>query len=134
VEIVGGIGPERLPDLMDLYASAWWASSRRAEDVERMLSRSDVVVGVADGGRLVGFARVLTDFVYFGMVMDVVVAPDRRGSGLGRVLMDTVVNHPRLAGVRSLELVCQPELIPFYAACGFTDDVGRSTLMRRKHT
>jgi len=100
-------------------------------DVERMLADSDLVVGLLDEGRLVGFARVLTDFVYFGMVLDVIVAPNRRGIGLGRVLLDVVVGHPRLAGVRSLELVCQPEMVPFYRAWGFTDQVGRSLLMRR---
>ena len=131
MKIIDHVPPERLDDLMRLYASAWWASSRRAEDVERMLADSDLVVGLLDEGRLVGFVRVLTDFVYFGMVLDVIVAPDRRGTGLGRVLLDAVVGHPRLAGVRSLELVCQPEMVPFYRAWGFTDQVGRSLLMRR---
>ncbi|MFI5693207.1 hypothetical protein ACIA58_15275 [Kribbella sp. NPDC051586] len=36
-----------------------------------------------------------------------------------------------LAAVRSLELVCQPELIPFYRRWAFSDQVGASTLMRR---
>ena len=55
----------------------------------------------------------------------------RRGSGVGAVLMDAVVWHPRLSGVRSLELVCQPELMSFYRRWGFTEDVGGSRLMRR---
>ncbi|WP_329475594.1 GNAT family N-acetyltransferase [Kribbella sp. NBC_01484] len=54
-----------------------------------------------------------------------------RGAGLGAALMDAVVSHPRLADVRSIELVCQPELVPFYRRWGFTDEVGRSLLMRR---
>lgn len=131
VEIVDRIAADRLPQLMELYAAAWWAQARRPDDVANMLAASDLVVGVILDDRLVGFARVLTDFEYFAMILDVVVAPDRRGEGLGRVLMDAVVRHERLARVRSLELVCQPELIPFYAAWGFTDRVGRSLLMRR---
>ncbi|NEA33736.1 hypothetical protein G3I17_18985 [Streptomyces sp. SID13031] len=45
--------------------------------------------------------------------------------------MDAVVQHPRLAGVRSIELVCRPDLVAFYRRWGFTDKVGRSGLMRR---
>jgi hypothetical protein len=45
--------------------------------------------------------------------------------------MDTIVGHARLAGVQSLELVCQPALVPFYRRWGFTDRVGGSGLMRR---
>jgi GNAT superfamily N-acetyltransferase len=131
VEIVDRIAPHHLPQLMELYATAWWAQSRLPDDVARMLAESDVMVGLVRDGRLVGFARVLTDFEYFAMVLDVIVAPRSRGTGLGRVLMDAVVYHERLARVRSLELVCQPEMIPFYAAWRFTDKVGRSLLMRR---
>jgi predicted GNAT family N-acyltransferase len=133
VEIVDRIAPHHLLQLMELYATAWWAQSRQPDDVAQMLAESDVVVGLVRDGRLVGFARVLTDFEYFAMVLDVIVAPRLRGTGLGRVLMDAVVDHERLARVRSLELVCQPEMIPFYAAWGFTDKVGRSLLMRRAH-
>ncbi|HEX5117030.1 MAG TPA: GNAT family N-acetyltransferase [Pseudonocardiaceae bacterium] len=97
-----------------------------------MLAASDLTLAVVDreSGRLVGFARVLADDVYLAVVLDVIVAPAWRAAGLGAMLMDAVVGHPRLAGVRSIELVCQPELIPFYRRWGFTDQVGPSRLMR----
>ncbi len=46
------------------------------------------------------------------------------------MLIDAIVKHPRLADVRSVELVCQPDMVPFYR-WGFTDEVGGSRLMRR---
>jgi predicted GNAT family N-acyltransferase len=64
-------------------------------------------------------------------VLDVIVAPAWRAAGLGAMLMDAVVGHTGLAGVRSIELVCQPELMPFYRRWGFTDRVGPSRLLRR---
>jgi len=96
-----------------------------------MLAASDLVFALVDrsADRLAGFARVLTDGAYLALVLDVVVV-EWRGQGLGRTLMDAVVAHPRLAGVKSLELVCQPEMMPFYRRWGFTDDIGPSTLMR----
>ena len=36
-----------------------------------------------------------------------------------------------MTAVESVELVCQPELVELYRRSGFTDDVGRSLLMRR---
>ena len=130
---VTSLEPDQIDDLMGLYASAWWATGRRRADVEPMLESTDLVVGlVDDGGRLVAFARVLTDETYIALLLDVIVAENHRGESLGRALIDAALSQPRLDAVRSIELVCQPDLIGFYERWGFTTDVGLSTLMRRK--
>lgn len=132
-EVSYGAEGVRVPALTELFAGAWWASRRAEGDVRRMLAGSDVVVAVVEraSGRLVGFARVLTDGVYLAMVLDVVVAPEVRGRGVGAMVMEAVLGHPSVAGVASVELVCQPELVGFYRRWGFTERVGRSRLMRR---
>jgi GNAT superfamily N-acetyltransferase len=132
VELRERVEGERLPQLMELFAAGWWTADRVPEGVAAMLEGSDLVFALVHrpDDRLVGFARVLTDGVYLAVVLDVLVAPDARGTGVGAMLMDAVVRHPRLAAVRSVELVCQPELFPFYRRWGFTEQVGRSTLMR----
>jgi len=122
------VSPE---ELLVLFKSAWWTASRDLDGVTAMLERSDVVFALRVEGRLAGFARVLTDGVYLAMVLDVVVAPEHRGRGFGAALMDAIVNYPMVSGARSVELVCQPELMPFYRRWGFTGEVGRSRLMRR---
>jgi GNAT superfamily N-acetyltransferase len=133
VEVWGEVDAACLPELMALYASAWWAADRTPGDVARMLAGSDLVVALRhrESGRLVGFARVVTDGVYLAVVLDVIVSGDARGSGLGTMLMDAILGHSRLAGVRSIELVCQPELMGFYRRFGFSERVGRSRLLRR---
>jgi GNAT superfamily N-acetyltransferase len=133
VELRDRVEGERLPQLMELFAAGWWTAERLDDDVAAMLAASDLVfaLGHRPDDRLVGFARVLTDGVYLALVLDVLVAPAARGSGVGAMLIDAVVRHPRLATVHSVELVCQPELFPFYRRWGFTEQVGRSTLMRR---
>jgi predicted GNAT family N-acyltransferase len=109
-------------DLMELYRHEWWTNQRREEDVARMLQHTDLVVGVCTdpGGQLVGFARVLTDRVFKAVVFDVIVAHAQRRAGLGQRLIDYVLNHQMLAGVRHVELYCKPEMIPFYEKWGFT--------------
>lgn len=132
IEVRDRVGTDRLPELMGLFATEVDRRSHR-HDVERMLAASDLVFAavLAPADRLVGFARVLTDHAYVALVLDVVAAADVRGQGVGRVLLDAVVSHPELVEVRSIELVCQPELVPFYRRWGFTDQVGRSLLLRR---
>ena len=135
IEIVDSIDGERRDELVALFQSAWWTAARTPQAIARMLEGSDVVVGLVDSasGQLVGFSRAITDGAFLAVVLDVIVAPDLRGTGLGARLMDELLSRPELAEVDSIELVCQPELVDFYRRWGFTDSVGRSLLMRRSN-
>jgi predicted N-acetyltransferase YhbS len=121
---------QQLVELLDL---TWWASGRSLADVQRMLAHSDAVVGLVEvgGDRLVGFARAISDRTFRALVLDVVVSPEERGSGLGDRVMQELLARPALAGVESIELACQPELHGFYRRFGFSAQVGRSTRMKR---
>ena len=132
-EIRDRLDESQTAQLMDLYAGEWWTAGRSLPDVRAMLANSDLVFALVHRptDRLVGFARVLTDYIYTAVVLDVIVAEHLRGTGLGATLMDAIVEHPRLASVRTIELTCQPELVAFYERWGFTEKVGRSRLMRR---
>jgi ribosomal protein S18 acetylase RimI-like enzyme len=135
VKVIHAIDRARRGEILALFQSAWWTSTRSSEAVDRMIEGSDLAVGLVDStsDRLVGFARAITDGVFLAVVLDVIVAPDTRGAGHGARLMDELLARPELAGVESIELVCQPELIGFYSRWGFTDRVGRSLLMRRSN-
>jgi ribosomal protein S18 acetylase RimI-like enzyme len=97
-----------------------------------MLAGTDLVLALIDRGtdRLVGFTRALTDWRYRAYLYDVIVAPNCRGRGLGRLLVDAAL--ARLDGIESIELSCQPEMIGFYRRWGFSDELGGSLLMRRR--
>lgn len=135
IEVIHAMDAERRAEVVALFRSAWWTAARSPAAVDRMIDGSNVVVGLVDStsNRLVGFARAITDGVFLAVVLDVIVAPDVRGVGHGARLMDELTARPELAGVDSIELVCQPELIEFYRRWGFTDRVGRSLLMRRSN-
>lgn len=122
-----------VPELVKLFASAWWTSRRTEAETRAILAGSDVVVTIVERpvGRLVGFARALTDRAYLAVILDVMVAPEARGTGVGATLMDAVLRHPWVTNVKSVELVCQPDLVAFYRRWGFSDQVGQSRLMRR---
>jgi GNAT superfamily N-acetyltransferase len=80
---------------------------------------------------LVAFSRVITDYVYKALILDVIGAPEFRNRNLGRRLMDAVCEYPPLTAVRHFELFCLPELIPFYQKWGFTDEVNGLRLLRK---
>ena len=123
--------------LVALYDQEWWTRGRKPEDVERMLAHCDIVIAYREvkSRQLVGFARVLTDYVYKAFIFDVIVDHAYRGHGLGRVLMDEVIKHPDLETVRAMELYCLPEMIPFYRKWTFEPVTNEAPfcLMRRLH-
>jgi GNAT superfamily N-acetyltransferase len=130
VRIVHELTPAQVDDLVALYQTAWWSVGRVRGDVEVMLGGC-LPCGVVDGaGRLVGFARAISDGVYKALVCDVIVAEQRRGEGLGERIIDTLLGHPRVARCAHVELYCLPALIPFYERWGFTRDLGEVTFMR----
>jgi predicted GNAT family N-acyltransferase len=96
-------------DLMELYRHEWWTHQRREEDVVRMLQHTDLVVGVCSepGDELVAFARVLTDRTFKATIFDVIVDQAHRGTGLGRRVIQYVLDHPMLADVAPHRAVLQ---------------------------
>ena len=123
----------RTDQVLALYRGAWWARDRVRADVDAMLASTPIQVGLVDlrTDELVAFCRALTDRTFLALILDVIVAPARRGQGLGERLMDELLAIPEVRHAASIELVCQPELIPFYERWGFTANVARSTLMRK---
>jgi predicted GNAT family N-acyltransferase len=132
-EVQSGLSPSQVDDLLRLYANEWWTKGRTRPDVERMLEGTDLLFAVTEkrSESLVAFARVITDRTYVALVLDVIVAPAYRDRGLGRLLVERICSGPELRNVERIELTCQPEHVPFYRKWGFTENVGRSQLMRR---
>jgi GNAT superfamily N-acetyltransferase len=71
--------------------------------VDRSIDNS-LCFGVYDGDEQVGFARVVTDAATFAYLGDVFVLPPHRGRGLGKQLMEEVMAHPDVQGVRRFML------------------------------
>ncbi len=49
----------------DLHQNEFWSKKRTHQDVVKMLAASDIIIGLVDDcEQLIGFTRILTDFVY----------------------------------------------------------------------
>jgi N-acetylglutamate synthase-like GNAT family acetyltransferase len=112
-------GPDiDLDQLQALYHFAPWAAGRDKEEIQVMLKNTDYVFSAQDDGRLVGFARILTDRIYRATVWDVVVHPDYQRQGVGEALMKTILSHPVLSKVQKFWLNTRDKQ-PFYERFGF---------------
>jgi GNAT superfamily N-acetyltransferase len=130
--IVSELTEEQIFELTNLYKNEFWSQNRTQEDVTKMLAASDIVIGLVDEcDRLIGFIRVLTDFVYRAFIFDVIIKPTHRNQGLAKKLLDSIVYHPQLQSVEYLALYCLPEMVPFYERWGFTTEVGGLQIMLR---
>lgn len=112
---------QRVEDLMALYADPWWTRSRTVAQVETMLVHSTYLFGLVEDrdDRMVGFARVLSDGVFRGILFDVIIHPDCQGQGLGRQLMDGVLQAPCIRALETFELYCKPEHVELYGKFNF---------------
>lgn len=82
---------------------SYWALGRSRSVVEKSI-RNSLCFGVYDGSRQVGFARVVTDYATFAWLCDVFIDETCRGLGLGKRLVQTVMAHPELQGLRNFIL------------------------------
>jgi ribosomal protein S18 acetylase RimI-like enzyme len=107
--------------LLQLYACAPWAARRTADQIREMLLHTDLAVSVWDGERLVGFGRVLTDYVYRASIWDVIVHPQYQGRDIGTHIIERILHHPDLKQVE-LFWLCTRDKQAFYEKLGFSAD------------
>lgn len=107
------ISPEAVQKLLD---QTEWAKSRQLDDLQNMLDHS-VVVGAWSDETLVGFARAFTDGQYRAFIEDVVVDEAWRKQGIGRGLMQALVQAT--AHFEEVSLFCEDHLLDFYTSLGF---------------
>ena len=132
LSIVTSLDDKEIDQLLDLYGNEFWCNERERSDVVKMLNNTDILLVVKNGSNdLVGFARILTDYVYKATIFDLIVHPKWRGKKIGKLLMDAIINHQMLHNVEHFDLNCLPEMYPFYEHWGFTAEVGDLGFMRK---
>jgi len=82
----------------------YWAKGIPREVVARSIENS-LCLGVYGQGKQVGFARVISDYATYAYIGDVFVLESFRGRGLGKWLMECIMQHPCLQGLRRWSLV-----------------------------
>ena len=109
------LSPEQL---LKLFHQAPWAKGRTLEEASEMLRHTEIAVCAWDGDHLVGFGRVLTDFVYRAAIWDVIVDKGYQKQGIGTEIIQRILNHPRLKKVELFWLCTRRP--GFYQKLGFS--------------
>ena len=104
-----------------LSTDAYWAMGRTRDNIETAARNSlnfGVFTTANPGGQQVAYARVLTDHANFGWLADVYVDRDHRGRGVGRMLVNAVMEHLEPIGL-SRVLLATRDAHEVYARVGF---------------
>jgi N-acetylglutamate synthase-like GNAT family acetyltransferase len=97
----------------------YWSPGIPREIVARAAANSICAIARDEQGKLVGFARVVSDRATFAWLCDVIVLPGRQGKGVGRLLVQKLQAHPELQGLRRW-LLGTKDAHGIYEPLGFT--------------
>ncbi len=132
-----GLGPGFIPKqgiiklrtLLDKHA--FWAHGRSNKKLRALLAGSTVVVSLWQGNRLVGFGRATSDGVYRAVLWDVVVAEDLQGLGLGKQVVQAILDSYSIRNVERVYLMTTKSS-DFYQQIGFERVDNQSLLIKKR--
>lgn len=121
--VIYELSSARRDELHQLYKQHWWTNTRTRADIDIILDHS-LSIGLIDDttDTLIGFTRIVSDHFKYAFIFDVMLDGAYRGKGLGRILMETALNHAALQRVTVFELHCHPDMVAFYEKFGFKED------------
>jgi GNAT superfamily N-acetyltransferase len=102
-----------------LDKESYWAKGIPFDKLERSIENS-ICFGVYFDEKQIGFARVVTDKAIFAYLADVFILPDHRKKGLSKWLIQTIMAHSDLQGLRRWSLATA-DAHGLYAQFGFTE-------------
>lgn len=111
-------------DLLDIgfihfeLSNSYWAKNIPIELVQKSIAHS-LCFGVYKDKKQIGFARVISDYATFGYLCDVIISQDEQSKGAGKMLMEFIMKHPDLKGLRRFMLATR-DAHTLYTKYGFT--------------
>ena len=107
-----------IPVIHQYITRSYWAEGIPFETVAKAIEGS-LCFGVFHGDKQIGVARVISDTATFAYLCDVFIDESYRGRGLGKWLMETILRHESLQGLRRFALTTK-DAHGLYSQYGFT--------------
>jgi GNAT superfamily N-acetyltransferase len=107
----------------ELRASVGWEPFER-EEQHRWDGYWATVGGFDEQGTLIAWCALLSDGQQHGVLLDVMVHPQRQKQGIGRALVAEAIGYFRAQGIRLIHVDFLPEQAVFYERCGFRIGLG----------
>ena len=119
-------------EVQQLLKTTYWANQRSIETIRASMRHSSCHGVYPEGeSKLIGFARVITDYATTYYLCDVIIDPAYRHQGLGKALVSHVVSLPEFAPLRGLLLTRDAHGL--YAHFGFERADGRAMVKAPDH-
>lgn len=115
---------EKLPDsdqFFDLFETTGWNTKYELTKDELFLAlqNSWFTISVYDKDRLIGFGRIICDGIVHALILDVIIHPERQDEGIGKEVMDKLVEKCKKHKIRDIQLFCAKGKKGFYEKLGF---------------
>lgn len=112
----------------DFLINSYWSAGIPKTTFDKALQHS-ICFAALDHRKTIGFARMVTDRATFGYLADVFIIEQYRGQGVSKSLMDAIVAHPQLQGLRRTMLATS-DAHGLYEQYGFERIIDSSMLMQ----
>ena len=109
-------------EIIALYKSAgWWKDSYDPSGIKKLIEGSFVFAVVVDSasGKAIGMGRILSDGVSDAYLQDLVILPKYRGKGIGRKLVEVLLDYCLSRRILWIGLISEPGQDGFYSSLGF---------------
>ena len=131
--IIEGSDQMNTDEVVRLLKTTYWANKRSKEQIEKSMRNSSCYgIYLPDERKLVGFARVISDFATTYYLADVIIDQEYRHHGLGKTLVSYIVSRPEYAALRGILLT--KDAHGLYEKYGFETVDGRAMLKSPKQT
>jgi GNAT superfamily N-acetyltransferase len=113
--------PDPQEYLVLFETTGWNANYKASEDeLQRALNSSWETISAYEGDQLVGFGRVVSDGVLYGMIYDLITIPSHQKRGIGSTILAMLITQCRNANLRSIQLFSAIGKTAFYEQRGFS--------------
>lgn len=112
--------------IQQFIASSYWGKDRTLNEVKLSIENSYCFGIYTKDNEQIGFARVVTDYIYFGYFMDVIIFDKFQGKGYGKILIEAMLEDPTIKSLKTLALKTK-DAHQLYERYGF-DKIGDSAL------
>ena len=120
-------GLHKLQKLLD--KNAFWARSRKINDLKKCLANSDVIISIWYDNEIVGFGRALSDGIFRGVLWDIVIDENHQGKGYGKLIVNNLISSKKLKNTKKVYLMTTNKKL-FYSQVDFKEVKSQNLLIR----
>jgi len=114
--------------LKNLYTeTGWWnpdIDNKDPELINKIIQGSFCFVVAFINDKIIGMGRAISDGASDSYIQDIVVLNEFRGRGVGRLIIDKLINYLKSKDINWITLVSEPEAASFYHKYGFSQMTG----------